>query len=184
MAEGLRLATLAREIGVDFPAAMTALGCGFEFQWIQLAAAAGAKYYARATVGAKYLILSNRELSTSQEKAWYRAYIGADPGTPGDPISITKTRADSIVSPVTTGVFETGTDVTGLTPIAQQPAFGGGAGASASGNETDEAILRIYPPGSVFTLEIENASASPADLHLHLYWWEVSANFLPPSLEV
>lgn len=180
----LRMMTIAREVGVNIRDAMAALGCAFNFNWIDTNLAAGASAYARVTLGDKYLILFNRELAASQEEVWYRAYFGAGAGTPGAAVNVSKVRADSSIDSVISGNFETAPDLGPATKVAEVPAFGGGSGAAAAGHETSEGVLRIYPPGSVFTLQLENLSASATKAHLHLFWWEVSAEFLPPVIEV
>lgn len=180
----LALVNVARQLGVDLPTAMLMLGAAFEFRWFPKAVPAGGKVYARAAVSSnKYLLLTRREVSMELEKGLYRAYAGAPAGTPGASIDIIKARADSPVGTEVTGNFETAPDLTGLSPVAELPLYGQKPGVfilpAGAGTPVTDPILRVYPPGTIFTIELFNQSQDPSDMYLNLSWWEVSPQFMP-----
>lgn len=163
-------------------------GAEFTAEWIELAIAAGTKKYLRVILDPdKYTLFNFRALQMDQERGFYRAFTVFTGGAKTGDVNIQKVRPDS---PINTGgtieIISTPATIDLASRIVEIPLFG----ASGQGNhpitgdlETDDSI-RVLPPGGVFLIEFENASAAAAYFRLEFKWWEVSQNFLPEAKSI
>lgn len=168
---------------LDFTNDAIARGYGYFTEWEQtdeaggdpVPAATGKRFAIFTTPADKYMALGFREVTTNQERGFYRVYNQLFGAVAGAAIPINKLKPNS---PQTTGCTLTlATGATGMTTAARVtnvPIFGTtSVGGNSSGGVIPDTVYRLLPPDTQFLLEFTNNSANAAYMKVDLAWLEL-----------
>lgn len=150
-------------------------GYGFYTYYERPVVAPAGKLYAEFTTPAdKWVELTYREVTTDQERFFYRVYTGYGAVTLGADVRIGNLKAGSDASGSTLKLVTNAPSLVGATAVTILPVFGAATvGGRASGGLTTNAIARVIPPNTKFLIEFDNQSAAACYALLELNWVEL-----------